>query len=175
MICNSCGSNIPDGSAVCPNCGAPVTAGTPGTQVPSGMGGGAFNANFFQRESASINFIALGVAVVGLICTLLAKVTLTEQFFGTSESQGIMSLYGGLIIALFVITAVMVFLRRDNAALIPAVINAVFCIFKTIQQLGVGNAFVKVSLGFFFWLMVLAAIAEVAVILVLPKVLGNKN
>ena len=170
MVCNSCGSNIPDGSAVCPNCGAPVAAGT---QVPFGMNGGVSSASFFQREAASINIIALIVAAVGLVCTLFAKVEASAwgvKFF----SEGIMSHYGGIMVALFVFTGIMLFVKKDNIALIPAVINVVFCLFKAIQELST-DVGVKVSLNIFFWLMTIAAIAVVAAILLVPKLLGNKN
>lgn len=174
MVCNSCGSNVPDGSAVCPNCGAPVAAGT---QVPFGMNGGASNASFFQREAASINIIALIVAAVGLVCTLFAKVTVSA--FGMSVSEGIMSHYGGIMVALFVFTGIMLFVKKDNVALVPAAINAAFCLFKVFQELGTDvseyGGLMKVGLNPFFWLMTVAAIAVVAAILLVPKMLGNKN
>lgn len=174
MVCNTCGSNVPDGSAVCPNCGAPVAAGT---QVPVGMNGGASNASFFQREAASINFIALAAAVVGLVCTLLAKVKVSV--FGVSVSEGIMSHYGGIMVALFVITAIMLFVKKDNVALVPAVLNAIFCLFKVFQELGTDvseyGGLMEVGLNIFFWLMTIAAIVVCCAILLVPKLLGNKN
>lgn len=171
MFCNKCGNQIPDNSATCPNCGAPTGAGS-GTQVPFN-GGEAPKVPFFQQQSESINFIALIIAVVGLICVFPAKVT--AEFLGFEASEGILSHYGWLMAALFVAVGILLFLKKSNAAVVPAAINAVFCIFKMIQELSSGEEGINVGLNAFYWIVIIAAIVEVVAILVLPKMMGKQK
>lgn len=142
-------------------------------------------SNFFSQTAPSINFIAVILCVVGVVSTLLAKVVEKATYMGESleEATSIMSVYGAFMLVLFVLTAVILFLKKNNSALILAVINAVFCIFKLIQQLahiGLGEeekqaielietfgGSYSMSVNFFFWLMVIAAVA-IVVVLLLP-------
>lgn len=176
MICNKCGNQIPDNSAVCPSCGTPVSGGT---QVPfGGAAGNGAKAAFFQQQSESINFIALIIAVVGLICVFPAQVY--AEFLGFRASVSILNgagdiHYGIFMIALFALTGVLLVLKRTNSAIVPAVLNALFCLFKMIQELTSGEKGIKVGLNWAFWLVIVMAILEVAAILVLPKLMPKKN
>lgn len=184
MLCNNCGNQIPDNSVNCPNCGAPTGAGA-GTQVPFGTP--EAKTPFLQQADTGINFIALIVAVVGFICVFPSKVVAKVSMFGISQSEGvsIMKQYGTFILILFAATAILLFLKKSNSAVVPAAVNAAFCIFKMIQELSVGSKEIKelkdmgldasMSLNFFFWMVILLSIVEVVAILVLPKVMGNKQ
>lgn len=187
MICNKCGNQIPDNSAVCPNCGTPVSGGT---QVPfGGAAGNGAKVAFLQQKSESINFIALIIAVIGLICVFPAKVTFSILGFdgGASILTGKVSgdlayfkdsldaRYGIYMLALFIVTAVLLVLKKTNSALVPAAINAAFCLFKVIQELNTDSQGGTVGLNWAFWLMVVMAILEVVAILILPKLMANKN
>lgn len=176
MLCNNCGNQIPDNSVNCPNCGAPTSGG--GTQVP--LGTPAAKVPFAQQADASINFIALIVAVVGFVCVFLSKVVFKITLLGISEGFSIIgkdAKYGVYMLALFGVTAVLLFLKKSNAAVVPAAINVVFIIAKMVQEtseakkLGMG---VTTSFNFFYWLVLIMAILEVVAILVLPKVM-KKN
>lgn len=183
MLCNNCGNQIPDNSVNCPNCGAPTSAG--GTQVP--FGAPAAKVPFMQQTDTSINFIALIVAVLGFICVFPAKVVAKVSFWGVSQSEGvaILTKYGVYMLVLFALTAVLLFLKKSNQALVIAALNAIFCIFKMIQQLSSGAKEVKeakemgmdasVSLNFFFWMVIILSVVEVVAIFVLPKVMGKKQ
>ncbi|MGN1159090.1 MAG: hypothetical protein ACI4SE_02725 [Lachnospiraceae bacterium] len=149
-------------------------------------------SNFFSQTAPSINFIAVILCAVGVVSTLLAKVVEKASYMGESikEATSIMTVYGAFMLVLFVLTAVILFLKKNNSALILAVINALFCIFKLIQQLahlGLGaeekaaiemiEAFggsYSMSVNFFFWLMVIAAIA-IVVVLLLPLFGAKKD
>lgn len=149
-------------------------------------------SNFFSQTAPSINFIAVILCVVGVVSTLLAKVVEKASYMGESmkEATSIMSVYGAFMLVLFILTAVILFLKKNNSALILAVINAIFCIFKLIQQLahiGLGEeekaaiemieawgGSYSMSVNFFFWLMVIAAIA-IVVVLLLPIFGAKKN
>lgn len=193
MICSKCGSQIDDNAVVCPKCGNPVGS-KGGTQVP--FGGGAAEAPkvpFFQRKSESINFIAVILAALGIVCTFFAKVTASYEVFSVKEthSESIFSLYGYLIAALFLACVILLIVRQSNSAIILAAINAVFCVFKMIQQKANDSGDIKalveeaeslgldakVSTGFniFYWLMLILSILVVVAIVVLPKVMGNKT
>ena len=180
MLCNNCGNQIPDNSVTCPNCGTP----TSGTQVPYG-GAPAAKVPFAQQTDTGINFIALIIAIVGLICVIPAKVVGNVTIFGvkTSEGVSIIGHYGNYMLALLAITAVLLFLKKSNAAVIPAAINAIFCIAKMIQEsnakevkelkdMGVEAS---VTFNIFFWLVLILSILDVVAILVLPKVMGKKQ
>lgn len=85
MFCNKCGSQIPDGSVACTNCGAP-TGVAPQPKAPSN---GAFVnlfANGFNKAALlgsgnSIDIISLVMAVVGLICIFLPGVKGGDENF----------------------------------------------------------------------------------------------
>ncbi len=130
---------------------------------------------FFNYTAAKMNVIALATTVIGLVATFLAKVTASAM--GIKASESIMGYYGPFMIVLFVATGIVLFLKKDHSALILAVVNAIFCIFKLIQELSSSESAygieVKVSVNFGYWLMVIAAIATV-VVLLLP-VFTKKN
>lgn len=176
MICNKCGNQIPDNSAVCPNCGTPVSGGT---QVPfGGAAGNGAKVAFFQQQSESINLIALIIAVVGLICVFPAKVW--AELWGFRASVNILMSdgkvhYGIYMIALFAVTGVLLVLKKTNSAIVPAALNALFCLFKMIQELTSGETGYKTGLNWAFWLVIVLAILEVVAILILPKLMANKN
>lgn len=182
MLCNNCGNQIPDNSTTCPNCGTPTNAG--GTQVPFGTP--AAKVPFLQQADESINFIALIVAVLGLICVIPAKVVVKVSLFGVSqtESASIVSKYGIFMLVLFGVTAVCLFLKKSKSAIVPAAINAIFCVAKMIQELsegakqikelGLDSSMASVNLNIFYWLVVILSVVEIVAILVLPKVMGKK-
>lgn len=184
MLCNKCGNQIPDNSATCPNCGAPVNGGT---QVPFGTP--AAKVPFMQQTDTGINFIALIIAVVGFVCVFLSKTVLKVSVFGVTQKQTFSILgevkYGIFMLVLFAVTAICLFLKKSNSAVAPAAVNAVFCIFKAIQELadgkkqlasiGADSSMASYNLNIFFWLVVILSIVEVVAILVLPKVMGNKQ
>lgn len=131
---------------------------------------------FFNYTAAKMNLFALIACVVGLISTFFAKATakISGEVVAT---EGIMNVYGMFMVVLFVMTAVVVFLKKDHTALVFAAINVVFCIFKLIQQVSQKeSAFgieVKGGVNFAFYLMVIAAI--VALVMLLLPVLTKKN
>lgn len=180
MLCNNCGNQIPDNSITCPNCGTPTTGGT---QVPNGTP--AAKVPFAQQADASINFIALILAVVGLVCVFPAKVVANVSIWGvkTSEGVSIIGHYGIFMVALLAITAILLFLKKSNSAVIPVAINAVFCIIKMIQESNAPEVKevrdmgldASVTFNIFFWLVLILSILDVVAILVLPKVMGNKQ
>lgn len=151
-------------------------------------------SNFFSQTAPSINIAALVACIVGLISTFLAKVVEKATYLGQSvkDTTSIVSAYGIFIIALFVVTIVILIVKKNNSALIVAVVNAIFCIFKLIQQLAytsiglsaeekeimdmitaAGGTY-TMSVNFFFWLMVIGAVAA-AVILLIPAFGAKKN
>lgn len=176
MLCNNCGNQIPDNSITCPNCGTPTTGGT---QVPNGAP--AAKVPFAQQTDASINFIALIISIVGLVCVFPAKVIAEIDFLGIREGFSIIGAdakYGIYMVALFGIAAVLLFLKKSNSAVVPAAINVIFCIAKMIQEssdakkLGMG---VTASFNIFYWLVVICSVLDVVAILVLPRVMGKKQ
>ena len=136
---------------------------------------------YFQQKAPVVNVIGLIAAVVGIVSTFLAKVTATVNILGykDSASEGIFKHYGWLMAALFLATAIIYFLRMDHAALIVAVVNTVFVLFKVIQELttdlGDYGDYAKISVNFFFWLALIAAIVDVAAVFVGPMLLAKKN
>ena len=151
-------------------------------------------SSFFSQTAPSINIAALVACVVGLISTFLAKVIEKATYLGQSitDDTSIMSAYGIFIVVLFVVTIVILAVKKNNSALILAVVNAIFCIFKLIQQLAytsiglsdeekelmemikaAGGSY-TMSVNFFFWLMVIGAVAA-AVILLIPVFGAKKN
>ncbi len=67
MFCKKCGSNIPDNSAVCPNCGEPVQNSTTTTQPQTII---------VQQVSSDKN----GMAIAGFVLSLLAALSLGLSF-----------------------------------------------------------------------------------------------
>jgi len=176
MLCNNCGNQIPDNSVTCPNCGTPTNGGT---QVPSGAP--AAKTAFFQQTDAGINFIALIIAVVGLVCVFPAKVIAKSELLGINMGLPIIgkdAKYGIYMVVLLALTAVFLFLKKSHSALIPAAVNVVFCIAKMVQEssdaksLGMG---VSAGFNFFYWLVLILSILDVVAILVLPKVMGKNQ
>lgn len=176
MICNKCGNQIPDNSAVCPNCGTPVSGGT---QVPfGGAAGNGAKVAFFQQQSESINLIALVIAVVGLICVFPAKVW--AEIWGFRASVSILMSdgkihYGIYMIALFAVTGVLLVLKKTNSAVIPVALNAIFSLAKMIQEVTSGESGVKTGVNWAFWLVIILSILDVVAILILPKLMAKKN
>lgn len=142
-------------------------------------------SSFFNYTATKMNLFALIACVAGVVCTLLAKVVEKVGYMGQSEkaSTSIMEVYGAFMLVLFIATAIVIFLKKDHTAFIIAAVNAVFCIFKLLQQLlklglgaeekaaielieAMGGSY-SMSVNIFFWLMVIAAIAS-AVLLILP-------
>lgn len=128
-------------------------------------------SSFFNYTAPKMNIIALATCVIGLIATFLAKVT--ASFMGFKASEGIMGHYGPFMLVLFIATAIVLVLKKDHSALIIAVVNALFCVFKAIQEITASEGGIKVGLNFGYWLMVIAAIATL-VVLLLP-VFTKKN
>lgn len=181
MLCNNCGNQIPDNSVTCPNCGAPINAAGGGTQVPFGTDTSAAKVPFAQKTDSSINFIALILAVVGFICVFPSKVV-AETFIGDIELKILGSgdegaKYGLFMLIFLGISAIMLFLKKSNQASILAIINAVFVIAKMIQESNAAKDTIgiSVSFNFFYWLVLICSILEVAAIFVLPKVMGKKQ
>lgn len=176
MICNKCGNQIPDNSAVCPNCGTPVSGGT---QVPfGGAAGNGAKVAFFQQQSESINLIALIISVVGLICVFPAKVW--AEVWGFRASASILMgdgeiHYGIYMIALFAVTGVLLVLKKTNSAVIPAALNAIFSLAKMIQEVTAGETGYKTGVNWAFWLVIILSILDVVAILILPKLMAKKN
>lgn len=128
--------------------------------------------------TAIINFIALIIAVIGLICVFPAKVW--AEAWGFKVSVGIVTgagdvHYGIYMIALFAVTGVLLVLKKTNSAIVPAALNALFCLFKMIQELSSGESGVKVGLNWAFWLVIVMAVLEVVAILILPKLMAKKD
>lgn len=175
MLCNNCGNQIPDNSITCPNCGTPTNGGT---QVPNGTP--AAKVPFAQQTDAGINFIALILAVVGFVCVFPAKVEANAFGFkvGVSIISGDGAKYGIFMLFFLGVSALLLFLKKSNQAAILAIINAVFCILKMVQESNAAKDQgwgVTASFNFFFWLVLICSILEVVAIFVLPKVMGNKQ
>lgn len=108
------------------------------------------------------------------------------SLFGVSqtESASIVSKYGIFMLVLFGVTAVCLFLKKSKSAIVPAAINAIFCVAKMIQELsegakqikelGLDSSMASVNLNIFYWLVVILSVVEIVAILVLPKVMGKK-
>lgn len=78
MFCEKCGKQLPDGSAFCDGCGAPVAASAPaGNEAESGAGGTAVQAPVAPRQplnkKALIGIVA-AVAVVIVVILLIALI-----------------------------------------------------------------------------------------------------
>lgn len=136
------------------------------------------NSAFFQKKAPVVNLIGLVAAVVGIVCSCLAKVSLKMSMFGVEEtiSEGIISHYGYVLVGFFLATAIIFFFRMDNCALIVSVINAVHILFRIINEtstdtMGMG----KITVNIFFWLALVAAIVDVAAVFVGPMLMGKKN
>ena len=90
MFCNKCGSQIPDGSVACTNCGAPT-----GVAQPKAPSNGAF-VNLFAKgfnkdailgSGNGMDIISLVMAVVGLICIFLPGVKLGDENFSIISTE----------------------------------------------------------------------------------------
>lgn len=94
MFCNKCGSQLPEGAAACPNCGAQVEqkASSTGAPNPTGQPAQQMNNNFQSQAQSFKQSIAQ--AKLGISCGVLAALL---SFSGALGWSVVFALIAGYI------------------------------------------------------------------------------
>lgn len=133
MFCTNCGNQVPDGTAVCPNCGNNLAASAMGNpyQMPKKSFDVAKMLAFFNKKGDKVNVIGLIIALVTFLTTLLPmiKIDKLRNMWSLTANANAFDFYFPIIfIPLFVLIFVSYFKKQDNMATIYASVNALFSI-----------------------------------------------
>ncbi len=133
MFCNNCGNQVPDGTAVCPNCGNNLAAAAMGNQyqAPKKQFDAGKMLAFFNKEEKKINWIGMLLAALTFICTLLpmVKIGKVRNMFSLNANAVAFDFYFPIIfLPLFILIFISYFKKKDNMATIYASVNALFSI-----------------------------------------------
>ncbi|MCM1104975.1 MAG: serine/threonine protein kinase [Clostridium sp.] len=141
----------------------------------------------FQQTDSGRNWIALLVAVAGYVCVYFVRFQGNIVIF---EQEGRVWECASGMWFLFAYTAILLLFRKSRAALVPAVLNALFCVGEIIRPFGfrIGGMHMHQGRGMvmprglssarvngFFWLVIFCSVMEVAAILVIPRIRGRKQ
>ncbi len=166
MFCKNCGSEIPDGSTVCPNCGGSVTPEATDANGSSdkkfGFGGVNLNPSSLSMEKIkSLNIVGLVASVLLILATFLPYITVSA--FGMSESESLFGYLEGKVYIIVAVVAITFIIKRfDLPVIIAAVVGVGFMIYDIIDM---GNAMDEIGYmssmvkkGFGYYLMIISNI-----------------
>lgn len=133
MFCTNCGNQVPDGTAVCPNCGNNLAASAMGNpyQMPKKSFDAAKMLAFFNKKGDKVNVIGLIIALVTFLTTLLpmVKIDKLRNMWSLTANANAFDFYFPIIfIPLFILIFVSYFKKQDNMATIYASVNAFFSV-----------------------------------------------
>ncbi len=146
MFCTKCGNQVPDGSAVCPVCGAPMGAAAPQQVYAQPAPAATLDVNKFlsklTAKADKVNWVGIIVACVTFIFAFMPAAKMSKKLYNLFSLTLNGAYFDFFLPLLFVPVMVLVLVsyckKQNNMAAVYSVINLILATSMFIMIL-VGN------------------------------------